>query len=720
MSKILRRLLSIFVICVSLSTIGVGFSETESSLGDQEHYYAQVFDGKVRINTLCFNNQDVKEPLLIYMGNYYLPMTSEIMVNLGVKSDMSSDGNMEFTLKRPEIDGNVRVLSDGETYPSKVEVMPYVKDMTVNNVLIHSENTFTPAIVYNHTIYLPLSQEMVNDGLEIDMGFSDQKVLTIIKDMEKMMGGTLDVLPSHDRKVYIESIELELTNLKDQVIALGSKYDLEGQTQYVLDNDSSEDSYIEFDDGSWMVLSQPLNGPGKVMHTYGGTEDRYVGEYLDGRYQGIGRYSDADGNFTAIKTFEDHHKEVVYTQEVVDYLDYTPTLAVLVEFNDERIFGSNETWYNKLFDEDANSLRGYYKEVTHDRVNLIPAIESNGIVNDGIVRVHLDIKHPNSGKLVNNSEELVKAITSQLEDQVNFGIFDKNDNGIIDANELVLIGILAGYEASNETPADYAQFRARIARSFDMSIATIDDIGLLNMILASERAYFSGATELTSSAVFAHELGHQFGLVDLYDNDGSSKGLGPFSLMAEGTGNYVRGQSPGETIAFFDPWSLIQLQALTPEVVTETGEYVLNSAETGNYNTIRINTSNENEYFLLENRRIVGRDLGLKNALKHKGGILIYHIDEGIINEKYVTNTINDDEGHKGIDIEESSERTMGSVLDSKEYLHRLSPFFSAQGVSEFNDSAAPKSRLNDGTQSGISVKVLTDGPSSNIMITIE
>jgi len=35
--------------------------------------------------------------------------------------------------------------------------------------------------------------------------------------------------------------------------------------------------------------------------------------------------------------------------------------------------------------------------------------------------------------------------------------------------------------------------------------------------------------------VFCHELGHAFGLVDLYDTDNSSYGTGYWSLMSSGS-----------------------------------------------------------------------------------------------------------------------------------------------------------------------------------------
>lgn len=191
----------------------------------------------------------------------------------------------------------------------------------------------------------------------------------------------------------------------------------------------------------------------------------------------------------------------------------------------------------------------------------------------------------------------------------------------------------------------------------------------------SELSYFSNKTELATTSVLAHEFGHQLGLPDLYDTDGSSKGLGPFSLMGEGSNNYGRGDRPGQVIAPMDPWSRIQLKGIDAEFVTTSGEYELHSADTGKYNVLRINTDNPGEYFLVENRQLKDRDAPLKRNVRQTGGILIYHIDENIINENYFDNLVNANENKKGVDIEEASERSSKSTLDDNSYQDRHAPF---------------------------------------------
>jgi len=718
MNQNIRQLISIGLLCISMSIGSFATAET-SDESITRNLTAQVYEGQVRINTLSFENTQVKEPILLYQGSYYLPMTPDVMSNLGIKSGVSASGNIGFELSVPTIDGTLQLLPTTDPSESRVDVLIYQKEMMIDDVVIHPEDAFHPVLVYNNTFYIPLNGSIIEEGFELELGFNRDRVLMIKRNLDKMIRGTVDVIPESKRVQYINGLEERLMASKPEIVASGTRYDFDDQVLYFLENETEELTYVEFHAGDWLVSSTPAEGPGSIVYFYAEDAYRYVGEYVDGRFEGIGRLRDSNGNVQAIKPFEQVPVDVPYSQRLITYNEHSPVLMVLVEFTDERIIGTDAQWYDKLFGEDLNSLRSYYKEITNNQLQLIPAIESYGDVNDGIVKVKLDQLHPNTGDVIGKTEELSRLIADQIETHVNMKLYDRNDNGVIDRNELTVIGVLAGYESSKATPSDYPQLRSHHLFS-DISLSVIDEIGVMNMIYISELEYYSNQTELSTNAVFAHELGHQLGLPDLYDVDGSSKGLGPFSLMAEGTNNYVYKKRPGEVIAYMDPWSLIQIDAVTPEIVTEPGTYEIRSRESGDYNVIRIDTNNPNEYFLLENRTLTDRDLSLKASVKQSGGILIYHVDTEVIDAGYQENVINADELRKGIDIEEASEKTSTSALDNSDYSQRFTPFFTAKGNAIFNDSIVPRSRSNDGSNSGITVEVISDGPISKVMITLE
>jgi M6 family metalloprotease-like protein len=130
---------------------------------------------------------------------------------------------------------------------------------------------------------------------------------------------------------------------------------------------------------------------------------------------------------------------------------------------------------------------------------------------------------------------------------------------------------------------------------------------------------------------FAHEVGHIFGLPDLYDTDGGSQGLGDWSLMASGCWNSQ--SSP----AHMSAWEKSELGWLTPILLTDpnpSAQTVIPEVET-NPIAYQVVVGN-GEYFLVENRQPTGFDQHL-----HGCGLAIYHVDEATILARTQSNTVN-------------------------------------------------------------------------------
>ncbi|MCK4428609.1 MAG: VCBS repeat-containing protein, partial [candidate division Zixibacteria bacterium] len=163
------------------------------------------------------------------------------------------------------------------------------------------------------------------------------------------------------------------------------------------------------------------------------------------------------------------------------------------------------------------------------------------------------------------------------------------------------------------------------------------------------------------NAVFAHEFGHQLGLVDLYNTYNFLTQVGDFALMDNnaqnvgvdvGYGVYVSGVLP----VYSCGWSRAYLGFVEPEKITSREDIELFAAEmlTDQLQLIKIPISPE-EYFLVENRQmeldgdpfpglradnvtevILGPVDSLRNdnreydRLLPGSGILIWHVDEGV------------------------------------------------------------------------------------------
>jgi len=162
--------------------------------------------------------------------------------------------------------------------------------------------------------------------------------------------------------------------------------------------------------------------------------------------------------------------------------------------------------------------------------------------------------------------------------------------------------------------------------------------------------------------VYLHEFGHWLGLPDLYCTAliCLTDGVGDWSLMDSGTYNYDPALCPntnnceyGSSPAHLDAWSKTYLGWATPVEYAsdpDPGSVSLNPVEPGpEIIKLQASTENVNQYFLLENRRKTGFDVGLPGE-----GMLVWLIDDEIISSKFFSNTINNDRNRPGVKLIEA------------------------------------------------------------------
>ncbi len=211
----------------------------------------------------------------------------------------------------------------------------------------------------------------------------------------------------------------------------------------------------------------------------------------------------------------------------------------------------------------------------------------------------------------------------------------------------------------------------------------IDIATILPEMARQDTAYFGeyGMTGLLGLLV--HEFAHLLGAYDLYDVSGYSMGVGAWSLMGYGgwLGDYWAGAPPGSIPSLLDPFHKILFGWLEPLVLKMPKASVpiycpsmdssrFRSVGDSLHPTIVKIPINNSEYFLLENRQVdvkkkdtivVEREDGVLVRIEDGeydfflpgSGILIWHIDEGVIAQYGPYNAININPKHKGVDLEE-------------------------------------------------------------------
>jgi len=203
-----------------------------------------------------------------------------------------------------------------------------------------------------------------------------------------------------------------------------------------------------------------------------------------------------------------------------------------------------------------------------------------------------------------------------------------------------------------------------------------------------------------------HEFSHILGLFDLYDVNGYSNGVGAWDLMGTGgwVGNYNAGAPEGSIPANLGALPRYIMDWVVPHVVTNPETLLTLRAseiDTTQYGVasqtmIKVPIS-ATEYFLIENRQqdikhkdtiMVDVEDGVPICVDHGeydfflpgSGILIWHIDENIINANWETNTVQINPRHKGVDLEEADGIQHFDAwwfVDSLEYYgSRFDPFF--------------------------------------------
>lgn len=149
-----------------------------------------------------------------------------------------------------------------------------------------------------------------------------------------------------------------------------------------------------------------------------------------------------------------------------------------------------------------------------------------------------------------------------------------------------------------------------------------------------------GGSGLNEIGVFTHELGHAFGLPDLYDTDdrdGKHQGAGNWDLMA--TGSWGCNGSTPYTPCHMSAWSKAVLGWADVETLpqgTDLGTLVLPPVMTTG-KVFRIDAADgSGDYFLLENRQRLGFD-----SFVYGEGMLVWRISQRILDQRWSSNGVN-------------------------------------------------------------------------------
>ncbi len=442
------------------------------------------------------------------------------------------------------------------------------------------------------------------------------------------------------------------------------------------------------------------------------------------------------------------------SDEQIKPIEHQKLLTILIDFKDIQINMGSKFWSKQMFDDTPGELSvvNYWKENSNGLDIFEPAdtadlnIGRKGTVSyegytdisyeiieheEGVVRISLDIPHPTpTGN--EKGDALMWAVHLALQ------AIDEDIDFTYEQPHIVTI--FAGYGQQN-AQGTLGKGHIRPCTSI-VGIETLDGVVLGRYTIQAEM-YSLDIPEGIGNV--CHELGHSvFNLPDLYfekaiDIDNR------YSLMASGSSGRryditdrdkcyddPYAQYKGHVPSHLDPWCKIKCGFVTPTIVSDWNGNINSISGGGNekqYNVIKVQSkADPKQYFLIENRQLIGFDKGLEclnegSENPFNGGIMIWHIDENVGDSSHN----NEAKLHRFISVEQSN----------KTY-DELWVYLNKDGRNSFNAETIPNSNFHiaaakgekcslsedchpQTVKSGISIEVLDESsPSMRVKIRVD
>lgn len=250
------------------------------------------------------------------------------------------------------------------------------------------------------------------------------------------------------------------------------------------------------------------------------------------------------------------------------------------------------------------------------------------------------------GRNVNGSDyaprEMVAEACKMLDDEIDFSIYDTNEDGYVDC----VYVFYAGHSESDNAGANYIWPHSSCL-SYKMTVPVLDNVKIDRYACSNELSLqFINNDPLTHSGIgaFCHEFSHVLGLPDLYPTSYSGAfSPGTFSTMDVGSYN-----NNSRTPPLFSIYEKYALEWEKPIDITEGCEINMQPTIDGGYAyRITIDENRPTEYYLFENRQQRSWDSYLPGK-----GMLVWHIDYD--KNIWDINIVNDNNAHQYIDIMEA------------------------------------------------------------------
>lgn len=352
-------------------------------------------------------------------------------------------------------------------------------------------------------------------------------------------------------------------------------------------------------------------------------------------------------------------------------------LVVLVEFKDNQFSMEDpHDFYSRMLNEEGfadynatGSARDFFVE------------NSNGVFTPhfdvyGPIKLAFPMRHYGANDTYGQDvapEQMVIEACTQLDDDVDFSIYDTNGDGQIDNVFVFYAGYGEADSYKSETiwphSADMLEF-GLTDENGDPKHWYFDGVELNRYGMTNEIDYNYRRPD--GIGTFVHEFSHVMGLPDIYATDYTSS-FTPGAYCTLDMGPY---NNNGRTPPHYGAFERYCLDWLDPEELTLTGDYELEAIHKSNKAYI-ITTEKPDEFFLLENRQQECCDAYIPGH-----GMLVWHVDyvESIWNKNIVNNT----PSHQYVDLLEADNKRVDTNRDGD-------PFPGVSNITSLSDRTRPE-----------------------------
>ncbi len=363
-------------------------------------------------------------------------------------------------------------------------------------------------------------------------------------------------------------------------------------------------------------------------------------------------------------------------------------IVVLVDFGDKPMVQTPQHFKDLFFSQGViptKSVREYYQEVTNGLID----IQGEVVGPFRMPQTLATYAHAASGlgNTLPNAQTMARDAVAASDPTVNFGPFDNNGDGFVDA--FIVIHAGPGAEVTGSSGDIWSHKWV-----LDGGARTVDGTKIFGYLTVPEDC---------KVGVCAHELGHLlFGFPDLYDTDGTSEGIGNWCLMAAGSWG-----GGGDTPTHPSAWCKANQGWVSVNNRMANGVVTIQDVKDG-HTVYRLwkDGAPGNEYFLVENRQQTRFDASLPG-----NGLLIWHIDEaqaGNTDENHYKVALMQADGKRDMELHHSR----GDAGDS---------YPGSSGNTTFNNTSTPNSKSYAGTNNCVAVTgISASGPTMTATLQVK